>query len=309
MESKYPAMTRDVFSQISLLRTLPNECFQGWGIYHLSGQPGFGYCAFGFFRVSKVFTLIFNVEIVKNPGKLLLQNVDTENSNYSIFLLHFVYSGVKSECFALPQIFLVPHLPQWSQVHVFNLANLSLQLMSSHSQSALFLLLPHVGLSNSIAFCSAVLTAVVKFDNSLLHFASLETIYRKIHAILTRCQKLCQSIGQVKIQYLIAEVCLYLCVVEIFIFLRLLYSVHKGEWSFSGSVKMMFLAEDQYRKNLKFIFQAGGCQSCSVTIDLQSELKIGQHVIFVEIFFIILFLANGRTVLVNFHLFIFLKLA
>lgn len=194
----------------------PMNVFQGWGIQQLSGQPAFGYNAFGFFRVRKVFTFIFSVEIFKTPEKLLSQKKLTQKTVTSVFLLHFVYSGVKFECFALPQIFLVPHFPQWSQVHVFHLASLSLQLLSSHSQSPLFLLLPHVGLSNTLAFCSAVVSAVVEFDNSLLHFASLETIYRKIHAILTRCQKLCQSIGQVKMQYLIAEVCLYLYVVEIF---------------------------------------------------------------------------------------------
>lgn len=30
-----------------------------------------------------------------------------------------------------------------------------------------------------------------------------------------------------------------------------------------------------------------------MTIDLQSELEVGQHVIFIEIFFIVLFLVDG----------------
>lgn len=75
-----------------------------------------------------------------------------------------------------------------------------------------------MGLSNMLAFCSAVIPAVFKFDNSL-GFASLESIiYRKIHAVPTRCQEWCQSIGQLKIEFLrqMTEVCLYLNVVEIF---------------------------------------------------------------------------------------------
>lgn len=72
-------------------------------------QPGFGYCAFGFFRVRKVFTFIFSVEIFKTSGKLH-KTIDTENSNCSVFLC-LVYSGVKFKCFAWPQIFLLPHFP------------------------------------------------------------------------------------------------------------------------------------------------------------------------------------------------------
>lgn len=78
---------------------------------------------------------------------------------------------------------------------------------------------PHMGLSSMLTFCSAVIPAVFKFDNSLLLFASLESIiYRKIHAVPTRCQELCQSIGELKIEFLrqMTKAFLYLNVVEIF---------------------------------------------------------------------------------------------
>lgn len=157
--------------------------------------------------------LLFSVlKFLRHQRNFCHKKIDTENSDYSVFLLCFVYSGVKFECFALPQIFLVPHIPKWSQVHVFHLASLSLQLISSHSLSTLSAAPPcwplqHACFLLSCCFCCSQIGQLL--------FASLETIYRKIHAILTRCQKLCQSIGQVKIEYLIAEVCLCMFV-EIF---------------------------------------------------------------------------------------------
>lgn len=175
---------------------------------------------FGFFRVMQVFCSYFQCKIFKTPWKLLSQKKLTEKMvtvvcfywslyvlelNLNVLPCHKLFWCLISYNVLRPIILTEQVLVC---LHVFPFSVLSLPAIP-----------PHVDFSNMLAFWSAVIPTVLKFVNSLLLFGFLESfLYRKIRTFPTRCQKLCQSIGQVKIEFLrqMAEVCLHLNVVEIF---------------------------------------------------------------------------------------------